>query len=81
MRSVAVGFHRIKKKKKLRTAFSNNTVDGTILILGDCSLTISRAPFNLLMTGGDKGHAYVSKPPSKTCSFVYVCICFSYQQH
>ena len=57
-------------QKNFRAAFSKNTADGMSLISCDCSLKISRALFNRLMPGGDKGHTNVSKPPTKTCRVV-----------
>ena len=46
--------------KILRIAFSKNTAGGTLLILSDYFLKISRTPFNPLMPGGNK-RSYILK--------------------
>ena len=61
--------------KIFSVAFSKNTAGGTLLILSDYSLKISRVPFNPLMHGGNKGHTHLSKLQLKFPGlFKYLCL-------
>ena len=61
--------------KNFRTAFSKNTACGKLLILRDCSLKISRTPFNPSAPGGNKKSSYIKETFQLRLAglFKYVC--------